>query len=718
MGRWMRDADPVLPDPGPRWACGPGTRSRRPRWRRSVVLLVLAGLALARAPAGEAGESPSVEFLPGALEPGTWIEWSETLRVPAPEAASTSAASGATKEPGLVLKANGITACFGGPEGVPDRILDSVLDWSLDDGSGAIDRSATGVQLIGLGSLNARVLRIGQAEVDSALASEWLLAHEAAVFGPRDDRLLEGVLPDLGDTGEYPNLYMEFSRVRSGAVSIGEWIGLSRTVRVTKAEWERKLWINARVHAPDLPGVWDRAFRSRTEQGTCWLQGTVTCRRTAAGGTETHSLLEGRILRAVGAAPSGAAPETRWTEERTAILRVRGERWTPKVVGTPPPCEVGQLVHVGAQGQIGSWGCVSRLPSHRCWVATLVGSWANMHLYVYPSPVEEAHLDRLVGEDLRGHLLALADSSLPPDGAEVVESVGAKPHDGGAATWIPTANGPVRRLLSPFEEERDVPGMGRIASLGVPDGLSPRGQVVLSSDGNLLGVVDQPYDRGEYRHRAFLTPVLLRCSMAAGTIIPSAAADARISRLVGWDGPSGWDPGVGEHLFSLDKALSTLVTHAALVELEQVVVDHPQSDGALSLLIRARAMRGEYAGAVEADDRRRKQWPANRIASVFSAWRLLRDEVVLSKGNDHCELYARLALSGAPSDPALQDAVLAALCRCEAYETATDLVVQLGLSRPGSIGDLRTVHAYLVREGDAARAARVEALVRAASGPR
>lgn len=260
--------------------------------------------------------------------------------------------------------------------------------------------------------------------------------------------------------------------------------------------------------------------------------------------------------------------------------------------------------------------------------------------------------------------------------------------------------------------------MGRIASLGVPDGLSRRGQVVLSSDGKLLGVVVQPYDHGEDRHRAFLTPVLVRCSMAAGTTLPSAAADARISSLIGWDRPGGWDPGVGEHLASLDKALSTLVTHAALVELEHVVVDHPQSDWALSLLIRARAMRSEYAGAVEADDRRRKRWPGNRIASVFGAWRVLRDEVVLSKGNDHCEFYARSALSWAPSDPALQDAVLAALCRCEAYETAADLALQLSLSRPGSVGDLRTVHAYLVREGDAARAARVDALVRAASGPR
>jgi|GEM_PF-6143825 len=129
-------------------------------------------------------------------------------------------------------------------------------------------------------------------------------------------------------------------------------------------------------------------------------------------------------------------------------------------------------------------------------------------------------------------------------------------------------------------------------------------------------------------------------------------------------------------------------------------------------------MRGEYTKAVEADGHHRTRWPAHRIYMEFYAWRELRVEVALSKGNDHCELHARTALARAPSNPAIQDAVLAALCSCEAYDTAAELVLQLVLSRPAALADLRRVHAYLLREGDAARAAAVEALVRAASEKR
>jgi|GEM_PF-4895794 len=79
-------------------------RNRRLRRRTSVALLVVLALGLARG--GEAGDARRVAVLPGDLEPGTWIEWSETLRLAVPAA---------TAERAVVLTARGVTARFGGP---------------------------------------------------------------------------------------------------------------------------------------------------------------------------------------------------------------------------------------------------------------------------------------------------------------------------------------------------------------------------------------------------------------------------------------------------------------------------------------------------------------------------------------------------------------------------------------------------------------------------
>ena len=677
-------------------------RNRRLRPRGSLAILVV--LALASVRAGEAGDSRRGAALPGDLEPGAWIEWSETLRLPVPAARETKA---------VVLTARGVTARFAGPWSVPPRRLDSVLAWSLDDGSGAPDRSAEGVQLLGLSTFNPESLRIGQTQPDSTDAAEWLEARGAVVVGPEEGPLLPRLARLLRGRGRGRGAAHVGTPCTSLLVSFSDAAVVYQVVRSGADGWYARIWIDAPRHVPALPGLWDRSLGAHATHGPCRMAGTLTCRRLDAGRTETLLRLEAHIADgepveagAGEAAPDARRPGVRWTEEHRAVRHGPGWRWTLPVADPISGCEVSRVVRVGWNAHLSSVSHAFRVAGHRCWTVPTFGMVRACQIYVYPSPIEELHLDCLVGEDLRGHVLSLRASAVDAPVRERVTSVAGGQPQVGAFVLEPGALGAHRRRVADEREEREIAGMGRVGSLGPPDGAVRNGQPLFSLGGVLLGVVSQ----WGSSYEAFVVPLDL-ASVRAGTIeVPSSDWGERLEARV--EVPDGWRRG---RLDDLWVRIQALPTHSALGELEALVAEMPGVSRAWGILAYARAMRGDYVKAVEADGYVRDRWPADRLLAVFEAWRELRDEVVASKGNDHCELHARHALAWASSDPALQDAALAALCSCEAYETAADLALQLGLSRPASVADLRKVHAYLQREGDTARAAQVEALLRAAS---